>query len=104
MKIINKTIYLIIILTVLLALQISGCSRTNDLISPVVVAIPSSLSDKSIARAIKDASIKRKWFPYDEKEGVISVKLEVRDHIVDVDIGFCRLFDLYLGLTNDGLE
>ena len=88
MKIFNKISFLIIILTVLLALQISGCSRTKNLISPVVVAIPSSVSDKSITRAIKNASIKRKWLPYDEKEGVISVRLEVRDHIVEVDIEY----------------
>ena len=42
---------------------------------------------------------------YPKPERILGTLVSEIDHdIVDVDIGFCRLFDLYLGLTNDGLE
>jgi hypothetical protein len=76
-----------IIFIVFLIFIFSGC-RTKNLISPVTFPIPSSLQNESIAKAIKEAAINRKWFPYEEKEGVIYLSLEVRTHIVKVDIEY----------------
>lgn len=76
-----------IIFIVFLIFIFSGC-RTKNLISPVTFPIPSSLQNESIAKAIKEAAINRKWFPYEEKEGVIYLSLEVRIHIVKVDIEY----------------
>ena len=76
-----KIRHLSVILMLLLALSLSGC-RTKNLISPVVFKIPSTIPDEKIAKAVKKASIKRNWIPFDEKDGVISVRLEVRQHIV----------------------
>ena len=44
------------------------------------------------------------FYSRERKEFFAVLKVAVEHNIVDVDIGFCRLFDLYLGLTNDGLE
>ena len=44
------------------------------------------------------------FYSRERKEFFAVLKVAVEHDIVDVDIGFCRLFDLYLGLTNDGLE
>lgn len=82
-----KIRHLSVILMLLLALSLSGC-RTKNLISPVVFKIPSTIPDEKIAKAVKKASIKRNWIPFDEKDGVISVRLEVRQHIVEVDIEY----------------
>ena len=76
-----------IIFIVFLIFIFSGC-RTKNLISPVTFPIPSSLQNESFAKAIKEAAINRKWFPYEEKEGVIYLSLEVRTHIVKVDIEY----------------
>ena len=52
-----------------LILQIIGCSRTADLISPLEFNITSEISDESLAKEIKLALINRELIPIDGKMG-----------------------------------
>ena len=71
-----------------LILQIIGCSRTADLISPLEFNITSEISDESLAKEIKLALINREWIPIDGKNGLISARLNVRKHTVEIDIKY----------------
>ena len=69
-------------------MQIIGCSRTADLISPLEFNITSEISDESLAKEIKLALINREWIPIDGKNGLISARLNVRKHTVEIDIKY----------------
>ena len=71
-----------------LILQIIGCSKTADLISPLEFKITSEISDESLAKEIKLALINREWIPIDGKNGLISARLNVRKHTVEIDIKY----------------
>ena len=69
-------------------LQIIGCSRTADLISPLEFNIASEISDEPLAKDIKLAMINREWIPIYGKNGLISARLNVRKHTVEIDIKY----------------
>ena len=69
-------------------MQIIGCSRTADLISPLEFNITSEISDESLAKEIKLALINREWIPIDGKNGLISARLNVRKHTEEIEIKY----------------
>ena len=71
-----------------LVLQIIGCSRTADLISPLEFNITREVPDYSLAKEIKQVLITRGWIPIDGKNGLISARLDVRRHTVEIDIKY----------------
>ena len=44
------------------------------------------------------------FYSYDKREFFHVLRKVINKEILDIDVGFCKIIDLYLGLINNGME
>ncbi|MGL6352137.1 MAG: hypothetical protein ACRC2U_20355 [Aeromonas sp.] len=77
-----------IIISALTLVLVAGCSTSQPVMNLTNSQVPSSLSESDVSRAIINASVSKKWVMREERPGLITGHIQVRQHQANISIPY----------------
>lgn len=77
-----------IIISALALVLVAGCSTSQPVMNMTNSQVPPSLSESDISRAILNAGVSKKWVMREERPGLITGHIQVRQHQANISIPY----------------
>ena len=77
-----------IIISALALVLVAGCSTSQPVMNMTNNQVPPSLSELDISRAIINAGVSKKWVMREERPGLITGHIQVRQHQANISIPY----------------
>lgn len=77
-----------IIISALALVLVAGCSTSQPVMNMTNSQVPPSLSELDVSRAIINAGVSKKWVIREERPGLITGHIQVRQHQANISIPY----------------
>ena len=77
-----------IIISALALVLVAGCSTSQPVMNMTNSQVPPSLSESDISRAIINAGVSKRWVMREERPGLITGHIQVRQHQANISIPY----------------
>ncbi|TNJ14305.1 hypothetical protein CF111_21295 [Aeromonas sobria] len=77
-----------IILGALTLVLVAGCSTSRPVINMTNSQVPANLSEQDVSRAIINAGVSKTWAMREERPGLITGHIQVRQHQANISIPY----------------
>ncbi|KAB0670062.1 hypothetical protein F3X86_11460 [Aeromonas veronii] len=77
-----------IIISALTLLWVAGCSTSQPVMNMTNSLVPSNLSEQDVSRAIINAGVSKTWVMREERPGLITGHIQVRQHQANISIPY----------------
>lgn len=77
-----------IIISALALVLVAGCSTSQPVMNMTNSQVPPSLSESDISHAIINAGVSKKWVMREERPGLITGHIQVRQHQANISIPY----------------
>lgn len=77
-----------IIISALALVLVAGCSTSQPVMNMTNSQVPSSLSESDVSHAIINAGVSKKWVMREERPGLITGHIQVRQHQANISIPY----------------
>ncbi|MFB2830844.1 hypothetical protein ACE1BS_14735 [Aeromonas jandaei] len=77
-----------IIISALTLLLVTGCSTSQPVMNMTNSLVPSNLSEQDVSRAIINAGVSKTWVMREERPGLITGHIQVRQHQANISIPY----------------
>lgn len=77
-----------IIISALALVLVAGCSTSQPVMNMTNSQVPPSLGESDISRAIINAGVSKKWVMREERPGLITGHIQVRQHQANISIPY----------------
>ena len=77
-----------IIISALTLLLVTSCSTSQPVMNMTNSLVPSNLSEQDVSRAIINAGVSKTWVMREERPGLITGHIQVRQHQANISIPY----------------
>ncbi|MBW3778252.1 hypothetical protein GL272_15275 [Aeromonas veronii] len=77
-----------IIISALALVLVAGCSTSQPVMNMTNNQVPPSLSESDISRSIINAGVSKRWVMREERPGLITGHIQVRQHQANISIPY----------------
>ena len=77
-----------IIISALTLLLVAGCSTSQPVMNMTNSLVPPNLSEQDVSRAIINAGVSKTWIMREERPGLITGHIQVRQHQANISIPY----------------